>query len=117
MKAFTWGYRVALVLFDVQGPVSAEPDTLGGIVGKGPTVLGPEHWVFCQTGEDAWRRVIQYDPKGVLTSTRRFSFNEIWNLDRTSSLSSEEETEAFPWSDLLLPLPDADIQTWGYALL
>ncbi|MEN8190315.1 MAG: fumarylacetoacetate hydrolase family protein, partial [Thermodesulfobacteriota bacterium] len=96
---------------------AGEPTTDVTAEGKQDMTDGFGYGVFCRTGPDEYRHVVSHGPEGVVVLPGIFSFNEVWNDDLAASASvGLGKLEAISWSELINPLPDPQIDVWGYAM-
>lgn len=76
----------------------------------------PAMVVFCQAGDNDWRRVLDQDASGVQITRESLTFAQVWMVDLHAEFTPHGPVERRTWNELLLPLPAKDIPCLGYAL-
>jgi len=72
--------------------------------------------VYCKLDVDAWHKVISFNDAEISILNAESSFSEIWNQKEQKQAFTSTEIIRKSWQELLLPLPESQINCWAYAL-
>jgi len=72
--------------------------------------------VYCKLGVDTWHKAICYNDAEISILNVESSFSEIWNQKEQKQAFTSTEIIRKSWQELLLPLPESQINCWAYAL-